>query len=78
VTVDLDGARFTRDVAVDGRARLDFPQGSVVGARVTVDGPAGADGRLTLRGRWFSPDAEVIRISGRLGGRRVAAVVPAG
>lgn len=78
VTVDLDGARFTRDVAVDGRARLDFPQGSLVSARVTVDGPAGADGRLRLSGNWFNPDASVIRIRGRLGGRRVAAVVPAG
>lgn len=78
VTVDLNGARFTRDVAIDGRARLDFAQGSVVGARVTVDGPAGADGRLRLSGNWFNPDARVIRIRGRLGGRRVAAVVPAG
>jgi hypothetical protein len=78
VTVDLNGARFTRDVAIDGRARLDFAQGSVVGARVRVDGPAGADGRLRLSGNWFNPDARVIRIRGRLGGRRVAAVVPAG
>jgi hypothetical protein len=77
VTIDLNGARFTRDVAIDGRARLDFPQGSVVSARVTVDGPAGADGHLRLSGKWFSPDARVIRIRGRLGGRRVAAVVPA-
>lgn len=78
VTVDLKGARFTRDVAIDGRARLDFAQGSVVGARVRVDGPAGADGHLRLSGNWFNPDARVIRIRGRLGGRRVAAVVPAG
>jgi pimeloyl-ACP methyl ester carboxylesterase len=78
VTVDLKGARFTRDVAIDGRARLDFAHGSVVGARVRVDGPAGADGRLRLSGNWFNPDARVIRIRGRLGGRRVAAVVPAG
>jgi hypothetical protein len=78
VTAELRGARFTRDVVIDGKATLDFPKGSLVRARVTVDGPAGADGRLRLRGLWFSPDAKVIRISGRLGGRRVAAVVPAG
>jgi len=77
VTIDLDGARFARDVAVDGRARLDFSHGSAVRARISVDGPAGADGRLRLRGDWFSPDARVIRIRGRLGGRRVAAVMPA-
>jgi pimeloyl-ACP methyl ester carboxylesterase len=77
VTIDFDGTRFARDVAVDGRARLDFSHGSAVRARVRVNGPAGADGRLRLRGNWFSPDASVIRIRGRLGGRRVAAVVPA-
>lgn len=77
VTIDFDGTRFARDVAVGGRARLDFAHGSAVRARVRVDGPAGADGRLRLRGDWFSPDAREIRIRGRLGGRRVAAVVPA-
>jgi hypothetical protein len=58
VTIDLAGARFTRDVAIDGRGRLDFAQGGVLGARVAVDGPAGADGRLRLRGNWLSPTPE--------------------
>jgi len=78
VTIDFNGTRFARDVAVDGRARLDFAHGSAVRARVRVNGPAGSDGRLRLRGNWFRPDARVIRIRGRLGGRRVAALVPAG
>jgi pimeloyl-ACP methyl ester carboxylesterase len=78
VTVDMDGLRFARDVSIDGKASVDFDQGNILRARVTVHGPAGADGRLALRGKWFSPEAKTIRISGELGGRRVAAVVPAG
>jgi hypothetical protein len=58
VTIDLAGARFTRDVAIHGRGRLDFAQGGVLGARVAVDGPAGTDGRLRLRGNWLSPTPE--------------------
>jgi pimeloyl-ACP methyl ester carboxylesterase len=77
VTVELDRSRFSRDVAVDGRARLTFGEENLVRARVGVDGPAASDGRLRLRGLWFSRSARTIRISGRLGGRRVAATVPA-
>ena len=69
--------RFSRDVQISGRAKLAFAQGSFVTARVRVDGPAGADGRLRLRGDWFSPEARSISIEGSLGGRRVAVRVPA-
>ena len=77
VTFRLRRLRFSRDVRVSGRAKLAFAEGSFVSARVRVDGPAGADGRLRLRGDWFSPEARSIRIGGRLGGRRVAVRVPA-
>ncbi|MDP9189965.1 MAG: alpha/beta hydrolase [Actinomycetota bacterium] len=78
VVFRLRRLRFSRDVRISGRAKLAFGETSVATARVRVNGPRGADGRLTLRGRWFGPGARTIRITGQLGGRRVAAVVPAG
>jgi pimeloyl-ACP methyl ester carboxylesterase len=77
VSVELDRSRFSRDVVVGGRARLMFGEDNRLRARVTVNGPAGSDGSLRLRGNWFSPGATTIRISGRLGGRRVDVKVPA-
>lgn len=73
--LDLHGLRLSADVAVDGR--VDVAEGDL-SATLAVTSPGG--GNVRLRGRWFTPAraAGVIRVDGRLGGRRVALSTPAG
>jgi pimeloyl-ACP methyl ester carboxylesterase len=75
-TLDLscDGVRFTRDVAVDGTAHIDFETGKV-DAVLEVDGPGARDGRLRIAGPLF-PHAAPLPARGELGGRHIAIVVP--
>jgi pimeloyl-ACP methyl ester carboxylesterase len=72
----LRGARWTEDVAVTGTLRWAFEDGAL-DADLRVDGPGRRDGSLHLEGGWLSPNASrSLRISGKLGGRRIAARVP--
>lgn len=73
----LDGARFTRDVAVTGSATLVY-DGQRMRFDVTVKGPRSSDGHLTGRCRFgFGAPFSDCRVSGELGGRRLASSVPA-
>ena len=71
----LDGASFTADVGVTGRATYDFATGAI-DADVAVSAPAAA-GQVRVSGIWYAPGATVLRIDGQLGGRRIVAEVPA-
>ena len=77
-SVRLRGFRFAEDVAVSGRSEYGFAT-EKIDATVTVDGPGGEDGRLRVTGVWFgfAHRGTVLRIQGRLDGRRVALRVPA-
>ena len=73
-TLTYDGMRFARDVAVSGTAQLDFDSGEVT-VDLTVDGPGAEDGALHLAGHLF-PHTSPLPATGRIGGRRVAVLVP--
>jgi pimeloyl-ACP methyl ester carboxylesterase len=78
MTATLDRIRWTEDVAVSGTLRWSFDGGSLE-ADLQVDGPGRKDGTLTLEGGWLIHGApRTISVTGRLGGERVAAKVPAG
>ena len=76
-TIHLSGSRFAEDVAVTGEAVLPFGVVASLDATVTVDGPAGEDGTLTVTGLVFSPGARKLVVRGTLAGRNVALLVPA-
>jgi hypothetical protein len=71
--IDLTDARFAGDVAVSGTAT----SAGAIDATVTVDGPRGEDGTLHITGVWFAAGATKLQVSGTLGGRQVALLVPA-
>jgi TAP-like protein len=73
--VVYDGARFSEDVAVSGRAEVDFAAGGQVVADLLVDGPGGRDGSLHVAGTLF-PHTETVSGRGTIGGRRVAVLLP--
>ena len=76
-TTTLTGVRWTDDVAVSGTLHWSF-DGGPLDADLEVEGPGGRDGTLHLEGGWLIPGApRTIAITGRLGGERVAATVPA-
>jgi pimeloyl-ACP methyl ester carboxylesterase len=76
--VKLTGARFAGDVAVTGKATYGY-QSQAIDATVTVDGPGAEDGTLHIVGVWFGfrVPTTVLEVSGTIGGRAVAATVPA-
>ena len=78
IAVKLSGARFASDVAVSGTAKYLFSS-QAINAPVTVDGPGGEDGALTVKGVWFGfgVPTTVLRVTGTLGGRNVSVTVPA-
>jgi pimeloyl-ACP methyl ester carboxylesterase len=75
VSVNLESARFVEDVAVTGTARYDFAT-SAIDANVTPVA-AGSPGQVHISGVWFGPGATTITIDGQIGGRCVAAKIPA-
>jgi pimeloyl-ACP methyl ester carboxylesterase len=77
VTIELDGARFSEDVRVSGKAFISFALQSMLDATFTVDGPRGEDGTVTMAGIILSPGATTLQVRGTLGGRRIAVLVPA-
>jgi pimeloyl-ACP methyl ester carboxylesterase len=74
----LHRVRFARDVAVTGTTRYHFNSESIT-ATITVDGPGRENGKLHISGAWFAlrHKATVLKINGKLGGRRVVLRVPA-
>jgi hypothetical protein len=72
----LRGVRFTKDVAITGPSSYPFKT-SVITATLKVRGPRGEVGRITIKGAWLTAGARQLRISGELGGRRLALTVPA-
>jgi pimeloyl-ACP methyl ester carboxylesterase len=66
--------RFARDVAVSGRAHVDFDTGAVA-ADLDVDGPGREDGTLRVAGPLF-PRTGPVPARGVIDGRRVAVLVP--
>ena len=66
--------RFARDVAVSGRAHVDFDTGAVA-ADLDVDGPGREDGTLRVAGPLF-PHTGPVPARGVIDGRRVAVLVP--
>ena len=76
-TTTLTEVRWTRDVAVSGTLRWTF-DGGALSADLDVDGPGRRDGTLHLHGGWLIPGAaRSIAITGTLGGKHVAATMPA-
>jgi hypothetical protein len=75
LTLTLTRARFTQDVAVSGRATVQYRGGLV--AKLDVNGPSGQSGQLAITGVYLAPGATRLKITGRLGGRRVALAIPA-
>ena len=74
---ELDGIRFTRDVAVTGSSDLMF-ESNDMNIDVTVDGPRHQDGRLTAVGKFGfgSPFSDFV-VTGTLHGHHVMVTVPA-
>jgi hypothetical protein len=75
----LHRLRFSENVAVDGRIKVDADEGAVTG-RLSVTGPHGAGGAVAISGRWFNfhTAGGPISVRGHLGGRRVAVTTPSG
>jgi pimeloyl-ACP methyl ester carboxylesterase len=74
--LQLHAVRFTRDVAITGRAALPF-KSSVVTARLTVAGPLAEMGQLTVRGAWLTAGVHTLTITGTLNGHKLALAIPA-
>jgi hypothetical protein len=72
----LHGVRFTRDVGISGQSSYPFHTGMIT-ASLVVRGPGAERGRITIKGTWLFPGAHHLRITGELGGRRLALAVPA-
>jgi hypothetical protein len=75
LTLTLTRARFTQDVSVSGRATVQYRGGLV--AKLDVNGPSGQSGQLEIAGVYLAPGATRLKITGRLGGRRIALAIPA-
>jgi hypothetical protein len=75
VRLRLRGVRFVADATVEGTATWNLDSGKVT-ARVTVTGPRGA--AATLRMAWNDKGRHPLaRVTGRAGGDRLAATLPA-
>jgi hypothetical protein len=75
VRLRLRGVRFVADATVEGTATWNLDSGKVT-ARVTVTGPRGA--AATLRMAWNDKRRHPLaRVTGRAGGDRLAATLPA-
>lgn len=73
---ELHGVRFSRDVVVDGTMRWGYD--AVMTMTLTVDGPGGHDGMLEATGTYgFGEPYRDFRVTGEIGGRALAAKVPA-
>jgi hypothetical protein len=71
----LDGARFTRDVAVTGKAFWDWS--NLLYGSVDVSRSGSPPVTLHLRGHFYTPGQRIIRVSGTIDGRAVRVAVPA-
>jgi pimeloyl-ACP methyl ester carboxylesterase len=71
----LHGARFTRDVAVSGKAFWDWS--NLLYGSVEVSRAHGAPVTLHLRGHFYTPGQRFIRVRGTIDGRTVRVTVPA-
>jgi pimeloyl-ACP methyl ester carboxylesterase len=76
---DLSGVRFAKNVAVSGGARYVFSSQSIKATSLTVDGPGGEDGTLSVSGVWFGfgVPTTVLKVTGTLGDRNISVDVPA-
>jgi pimeloyl-ACP methyl ester carboxylesterase len=75
-TTTLTNCAFSKDVTVNGTVTWVF-NGALV-ADLTVSGSGAAGGTLHVEGTWQAPGpAGNFKISGKLGGKRVAVLVPA-
>lgn len=66
--------RWTNDVAVSGRFTWNYYKPGAVNGQLTVTGPGGASGALTITFNSREPDAQAM-ITGQLGGRTIAATM---
>jgi pimeloyl-ACP methyl ester carboxylesterase len=76
--LQLDGVRFSRDVAVEGQATLSF-EGNEIQMELTVTGPdSDHNGTLRAEGAFgFGAPYRTFTVTGAIGGRAVVASVPA-
>ncbi len=75
-TVTYRGSRFARDVAVSGRAVLQTATAGLT-ASVSVAGPCGSSGRLTITATMWNPAHPWAHVTGTLGGRHIDELVAA-
>jgi pimeloyl-ACP methyl ester carboxylesterase len=70
----MDQVRWTRDVAVSGQFTWNYYKPGAVNGQVSVAGPAGENGQLTVTFDSREPDAQAT-ITGSIGGREIAATM---
>jgi pimeloyl-ACP methyl ester carboxylesterase len=75
VLLQLDGLRFSDDLAVSGTLEWN-PAGNEGRAALRLDGPAGVHGELSLRWRDQDATSAFVPVTGTLDGRNVRARVP--
>jgi pimeloyl-ACP methyl ester carboxylesterase len=77
LSITLTNCEFSRDITVNGTALWSlFTDASFV-ADLTVGGPGTAGGKLHVEGTWQAPGpVGQFKVSGTLGGKQVALVVP--
>jgi pimeloyl-ACP methyl ester carboxylesterase len=79
LTITLTDFAFSEDVAVSGTVRWFFGSDASYSADLTVSGPGTAGGTLHVEGAWMGWGAVgKLKVTGALGGRTVAVLVPGG
>lgn len=76
-TLTLSDCAFARDVVVNGRVTWESQVTGAFSADLNISGTATAGGTLHVEGSWLAPGpVGKFKVSGILGGRKVAALVP--
>ncbi len=70
----MDQVRWTNDVAVSGQFTWDYYKPGAVNGKVSVTGPSGEDGQLTVTFASREPGARA-KITGSIGGRKIVATM---
>ena len=70
----MNDVRWTNDVAVSGQFTWNYYKPGAVNGQISVTGPGGENGELTIQFDSREPDAQA-NISGQLGGRKILATM---
>jgi pimeloyl-ACP methyl ester carboxylesterase len=73
-TFTMNQVRWTNDVAVSGRFTWNYYKPGAVKGQLSVVGPSGENGQLTIAFNSREPDAQAT-ITGQIGGRKIAAIM---